>query len=82
LLPFYGVRGAATGERAAGGAGWCAGVEPLTVTDEPIAAAVKRPTVATFMRRGVSQVVCRVWSQERAPLAPAIAAMAHTAHMA
>jgi hypothetical protein len=26
--------------------------------------------------------VCRVWSQERAPLAPAIAAMAHTAHMA
>lgn len=66
------------------GAGLCgcvSGVEfPLRATDEPRAAAVKIPTVATFIRRGVSQLVCRAWSHERVPLAPAIAAMAHTAH--
>jgi hypothetical protein len=53
----------------------------LIVTDEPIAAAAKRAIVAALMRRGVSQVRCRAWSQERAPLAPAIAAIAHAAHM-
>jgi hypothetical protein len=84
LPPFYGECGETGAKWGGGEAAGCAGragVEPLTVTDEPIAAAVKRPTVATFMRRGVSHVVWRVWSQERAPLAPAIAAIAQTAHM-
>jgi ketosteroid isomerase-like protein len=44
-------------------------------------AAAKIPTVATFMRRGVSQVSWRAWSHERAPVAPAIAAIAQAAHM-
>jgi len=62
---------------------WCEpGVEPLIVTDEPIAAAVKSVIVAVLIRRGVSQVACCACSQERAPLAPAIAAIAHAAHMA
>ena len=51
------------------------------MTDEPIAAAVKSVIVATLMRRGVSHVVCCACSQERAPLAPAIAAIAQAAHM-
>lgn len=37
--------------------------------------------VALRSRRGVSQVVCWVWSQERAPLAPAAAAITHPAHI-
>ena len=62
---------------------WCEpGVEPLIVTDEPIAAAVKSVIVAARMRFGVSQVACCACSQERAPLAPAIAAIAQAAHMA
>jgi hypothetical protein len=46
-----------------------------------MAAAAKMPAVATFMRRGVSQVWWRAWSQDRAPVAPAMAAIAHAAHM-
>jgi hypothetical protein len=51
------------------------------VTDDPTTAAVKRATVAARRRRGVSQVRCRAWSHDRAPLAPAIAAIAQAAHM-
>jgi hypothetical protein len=39
------------------------------------------PAVAAFRRRSVSQVSCRAWSHDLAPLAPAIAAIAHAAHM-
>ena len=53
----------------------------MTATEDPIVAAANRLTVTTFIRWGVSQVVCRACSQERAPVAPAIAAIAHTAHM-
>ena len=62
---------------------WCRGLapEPVTATEDPIVAAANRLTVTTFIRWGVSQVVCRACSQERAPVAPAIAAIAHTAHM-
>jgi hypothetical protein len=56
-------------------------VDPLKTTDDPRVAAVKRPTVATCMRRGVSQVACWAWSQLRAPAAPVIAAIAHIAHI-
>ena len=62
---------------------WCCpGVDPLIVTDEPIAAAVKSVIVAALIRRGVSHVVCCACSHDRAPLAPAIAAIAQAAHMA
>ena len=37
--------------------------------------------VAARRRWGVSQVMCWAWSQERAPLAPAAAAITHPAHM-
>jgi hypothetical protein len=67
---------------AAGVVGWDCGVEPLRPTVEPSAAAAKMLAVATFIRPGVSQVSCRAWSQDRAPLAPAIAAIAHAAHIA
>jgi hypothetical protein len=50
------------------------------VTDDPITAAVKSATVAARRRLAVSQVRWRVWSHDRAPLAPAIAAIAQAAH--
>src|SRR5205807_3927178 len=55
--------------------------DPAIVTDDPIVAAVKRLTVTTFIRRGVSHVACCACSHDRAPVAPAIAAIAHAAHM-
>jgi hypothetical protein len=53
----------------------------LRPTVDPIVAAAKMLAVATFILRGVNQVSWRAWSHERAPLAPAIAAIAHAAHM-
>ena len=53
----------------------------MSPTDDPMAAAAKMLPVATFIRRGVNQVSCRACSQERAPVAPAIAAIAHAAHI-
>jgi hypothetical protein len=44
-------------------------------------AAAKMLPVATFIRRGVSHVSWRACSQDRAPVAPAIAAIAHAAHI-
>ncbi len=58
------------------------GVEPLRVIDENPKAAVKGAIVPARSRRGVSQVACWAWSHERAPLAPAAAAMTHPAHTA
>src|SRR2546421_12268827 len=64
---------------------WCwtarLGPEPAIVTEDPSVAAAKRVTVAAFIRRGVSHLACCACSQDRAPVAPAMAAIAHTAHM-
>jgi hypothetical protein len=38
--------------------------------------------VAAFRRRSVNHVSCLAWSHDLAPLAPAMAAIAHAAHMA
>ena len=52
------------------------------VSDENPNAATNSAIVAARRRSGVSQVKLRAWSQERAPLAPAAAAITHPAHMA
>lgn len=44
-------------------------------TEEIANATTTSPIVTAFIRFGVSQVRCRVWSQARTPLAPAVAAM-------
>ncbi len=44
-------------------------------------AATNKASVAARIRFGVSQVMCRAWSHDRAPLAPAAAAITHPAHM-
>jgi hypothetical protein len=64
-----------------GGFAWCE-VEPLSPTAETPNAATHSAIVAARTRRGVSHVRCRACSHERAPVAPAAAAMAHAAHMA
>jgi ketosteroid isomerase-like protein len=64
-----------------GGFAWC-GVEPLSPTAETPKAATHSAIVTARMRRGVSHVRCRACSHERAPVAPAAAAIAHAAHMA
>jgi len=48
---------------------------------ETASAAVIAPTVATFIRRGVSHVAWRVCIQVRAPVAPVAAAIAHAMHI-
>jgi hypothetical protein len=48
---------------------------------EPNVAATKIPAVAALIRRSVSQLACWAWSQDLVPLAPAIAAIAHAAHI-
>jgi hypothetical protein len=58
------------------------GVDPLSVTDEKANAVTNRAIVMARRTRGVSQVMCWAWSHERAPLAPAAAAITHPAHMA
>lgn len=57
------------------------GVELLMPTEEIANAARTNVIVTAFIRLGVSQVRCWVWSHARAPLAPAVAAMTHAAHM-
>jgi hypothetical protein len=78
-----GLRGRARYLAAAlgGGFAWC-GVEPLSPTAETPKAATHSAIVAARIRRGVSHVRCRACSHERAPVAPAAAAMAQAAHMA
>jgi hypothetical protein len=66
-------------------AAWCegfdGGVELLMPTEEIANAATSSAIVTARMRRGVSQVRCWVWSHARTPLAPAVAAITHPAHM-
>ena len=52
------------------------------VSDENPNAVTNKAIVAARRRSGVSHVMCWAWSQERAPLAPAAAAITHPAHMA
>jgi len=69
---------------AAGAAAGCAdgaGVEPLIPTDETPQAATTNAIVTAFIRFGVSQVRCCACNHARAPLAPAVAAMMHPAHI-
>ncbi len=58
------------------------GVAPLNVTDEKANATTNRAIVIARRTRRVSQVMCWACSHERAPLAPAAAAITHPAHMA
>jgi hypothetical protein len=56
-------------------------VEPLRPIEATSVATTNSAIVAAFIRRGVSQPKWCACSQERAPVAPAIAAAAHAAHM-
>jgi hypothetical protein len=58
------------------------GVEPLRPTDENTNAATNRTAVAARRRFGVSHPMWWLWSHDRTPLAPAIAAITQPAHMA
>ena len=51
------------------------------VTDEKANATTNRAIVMARRTRGVSQVMCWACSHDRAPLAPAAAAITHPAHM-
>ena len=67
-----------------GATGWWFGVgfvEPLNPTLGMTTAITHSAIVTAFIRFGVSQVKWRACSQERTPVAPAAAAMAHPAHM-
>ncbi len=50
-------------------------------TEETPKAATTNAIVTALMRLGVSQVRCCACSHARTPLAPAVAAMTHAAHM-
>jgi hypothetical protein len=54
---------------------------PLNATVETSSAAANSAMVARRSRRGVSQVAWRDCSQQRAPEAPAAAAIAQPTHM-
>jgi hypothetical protein len=56
-------------------------VEPLSPTVEPMNAAPMTESVATLMRRGVSQLAWLFCSHVRVPVAPAAAAIAHITHI-
>jgi hypothetical protein len=53
----------------------------LSATVDPNVAATKMPAVAALIRLSVNQLWCCACSHDLAPLAPAIAAIAHAAHM-
>jgi hypothetical protein len=66
------------------GVAWCDGAgvdEPLSATEEMTNAATNNAIVAARSRRGVSHVMWWLWSHERVPLAPAIAAITQPAHI-
>ena len=53
----------------------------MSATVDPNVAATKMPAVAALIRLSVNQLRCCACSHDLAPLAPAIAAIAHAAHM-
>jgi hypothetical protein len=61
---------------------WVGVLDPLSPTDETPVASTNIVTVAARIRFGVSHDRCCACSHERAPDAPAAAAIAQAAHMA